>query len=130
MRIVKILLVLLILVSVFACEDILEVPDISGEKIQLLAPSDSTVVGQNPVNFSWNEIPEATQYVVQIAIPNFNNASQIVLDTLVVVDTTYRGPRLSKSMLNESYEWRVKARNSDYETDFTNSSFSVNATGN
>ena len=116
---------------VFAsCEDLLEVPNISEESVELLAPSDSTIVLQSDVNFTWNEVFEATRYHIQVAAPSFENAAQIVVDTLIVVDSTFVSPRFSKTLTDSAYEWRVKAQNSGFETGFTTNKFSVDTTGN
>ena len=112
-----------------SCEDLLEVPDISEESVELLAPSDSTVVVQSDLTFIWNEVYEATQYHVQVAAPNFENAAQIVVDTLIVVDSTFVSPKVHKTLVDSDYEWRVKAMNSDYETEFSLNRFSVNTSG-
>lgn len=113
-----------------SCEDLLEVPDISLESVELLAPSDSTIVTQSDVNFTWNEVFEAEQYHVQVAVPNFENATQIAIDTLMVVDSSYVSPRFSKNLADSEYEWRVKARNSAYETDYSAKKFTVDTSGN
>tara|TARA_R110001592_G_scaffold11019_18_gene55558 strand:- start:3754 stop:4125 length:372 start_codon:yes stop_codon:yes gene_type:complete len=118
------------IVLISSCEELLEVPDISGEEVTLLAPSDSTVVTQAIVNFTWNEVFEAKSYHIQVAQPSFLEASQIVVDTLVVVDSTYVGTRFTKTLINNGYEWRVKALNSDFETEYTTHSFTVQITGN
>jgi len=116
--------------SFSSCEDLLEVPDISEESVELLAPSDSTIVVQSNVNFTWNEVFEATQYHVQVAAPSFENAAQIVVDTLLVVDSVYVGPNFKRVLVDSEYEWRVRAQNSAYETEFTTSKFSVETSGN
>ncbi len=128
----RILITFLVVSTIFfsSCEELLEVPNISNEQVELLAPSDSTIVLQSDVNFTWNEVYEASQYHVQIATPDFDNTAQIVLDTLVVVDSLYTSPRLNKNLADGDYEWRVKAQNSDYETNFTLSQFMVETSGN
>jgi len=119
---------LVVLCSCFlACQDILEVDDISSSLIFLVAPTDNSTVQEGNVNFTWTEITEATGYHIQIAYPDFDNASQIVLDSIVVIDSTYIGPNLTKELLSNNYQWRVKGFNSDYQTDFTVSSFTVNS---
>lgn len=130
MRTIISILILTIGVFCTSCDDFLEVPDISVESVELLAPSDSTIVTQSDVNFTWNEVFEAEQYLVQVAAPSFENATQIVVDTLIVVDSAYVSPRFSKTLVDSDYEWRVKARNSAYETDFSTKKFSVNTSGN
>lgn len=116
---------LLVLVLTFGCQDILEVPDISNEQVRLLAPSDSTIVVQNTVVFSWEEVYEASQYHIQVATPSFENAAQIVIDSVIVADSTFVGTRITKTLNDSEYEWRVKAMNSDFSTEFSINSFSV-----
>ena len=130
MRIFSSIMFISAIVLISSCEELLEVPDISGEEVTLLAPSDSTVVTQTIVNFTWNEVFEAKSYHIQVAQPSFLEASQIVVDTLVVVDSTYVGTRFTKTLINNGYEWRVKALNSDFETEYTTHSFTVQITGN
>lgn len=124
-RTIKILIFILLPLLIIGCEEILEVPDISGEEVQLLAPSDSTVVGESEVGFSWNGIQDADAYLIQVARPVFNNASQLVLDSIIVVDSTFKGTRASKVLTDSDYEWRVKAMNSGYETPFSSNTFKV-----
>ena len=108
---------LLAMLPVFGCEDIIE----------LLAPLQGSIVEENTVNFTWNPIDEANSYSVQVATPNFETAAQIVLDSIIVVDSTFMGTKASKSLINNNYEWRVKAMNSGFETEYSASAFSVNA---
>lgn len=130
MRIFSSVVIVLVVVLVSGCEELLEVQDISGERVTLLAPSDSTVVTQNDVNFTWDEVLEANSYRVQVAQPSFLEASQIVMDTLIVLDSTYVGPRFRKTLVDNSYEWRVKALNSDFETPYTIHWFKVQTSAN
>ncbi|TMM52160.1 hypothetical protein FEE95_20955 [Maribacter algarum] len=130
MKKLQTLLILTVLILFSSCEDLLEVPDISMETVQLLAPSDSTTVVQSNVNFTWDEVYEASQYHVQVAAPSFENAAQIVVDTLIVVDSTFASPRFNRVLTDSDYEWRVRAQNSGYETEFTMHKFSVDTSGN
>ena len=116
----------LVLVLGWGCEDILEVPDISNATVTILAPMDSSVVTTNAVGFNWEKVDEATSYKVQIAAPDFENTSQMVLDSVIVEDTLGNVvTRIDQDLVNGNYAWRVKALNSDYETVFTVSSFQV-----
>lgn len=117
-------------ILVGGCEDILEVPDISGREVQILAPRDSTVVGNTRVNFTWNGVADADAYSVQIARPNFRQAAQILLDSTIVLDSTFIGTKAIKTLDNGDYEWRVKALNSDFQTEFSSSAFKVEASAN
>ncbi len=113
-----------------ACEDILEVPDISNQQVTLLAPLNGTVVNDSVVRFSWGEVMDTEGYVVQVARPTFENAAQFVIDTTIVIDSTFVGARLSTTLSNATYEWRVKAFNSGFETEFFSSRFEVSDTTN
>ena len=64
-------------IMICSCEDILEVPDISNQQIQILAPTNGAAILANKVNFNWNPIEEATGYQIEVAHPNFENATQI-----------------------------------------------------
>lgn len=124
-------LLLIILVSIFSCEDILEVPDISNQTVPILAPSEGTVLTTNAVGFNWQTINDATSYQVQIATPSFENTAQIVMDSIISEDTLgLVNTRIDQSLLNGSYAWRVKALNSDYETKYTLSNFIVDGDEN
>lgn len=123
---VKKLLPLLFLLSLLiACEDIFEVTDISNERVQLLAPTNESVVTDSVVNFNWNGVEEAESYLVQIVTPDFENASQFVLDTVIAIDSTFVGNRISKRLSDNTYQWRVQAQNSDFSTEFSTNGFTV-----
>lgn len=121
----KLLSLLFLFGFLTACEEIFEETDISNEQVQLLAPTNQSVVTDSIVNFNWNGVEEADSYLVQIASPNFENAAQFVLDTVMVVDSTYIGNRISKKLSNASYEWRVQAQNSGFSTEFSTNGFTV-----
>jgi hypothetical protein len=130
MRPILSILLFIGIVFLSSCEELLEVTDISDQEVNLLAPSDSVVVMQTDVRFSWEEVFEAHSYHVQVAQPSFDNATQIVVDTLVVVDSTYTGSSFVKSLPDNSYEWRVKGLNSDFETPFKTHRFWVESIKN
>lgn len=124
-------LAMALLVGLASCDDILEVPDISEQSVIILAPMDGSALTANSVNFNWETVDEAKGYRIQIASPNFTNTAQLVLDSIVAVDTLGQvTPRLGQNLLNGNYEWRIKAFNSAYETSYTTSAFSVNGDAN
>jgi hypothetical protein len=92
----KSFLILVLLCSLLSCEAIF-VEDISDRTVVLLAA-----------------------YQIQIATPNFQNASQILLDS-ISIETSF-----TKELVAGSYEWRVKASNSDYTTNYSSNAFIVN----
>jgi len=115
----------------FSCEDLLEVPDISEQQIEVLAPLDGTTVTNNQVNFDWNALEDADGYRIQIATPNFDNASQFLLDNLSTRDSLGQlNTNLSLALLNGSYQWRIKGVNSGFETAFATQGFTVNGDPN
>ncbi|WP_306013952.1 MULTISPECIES: hypothetical protein [unclassified Allomuricauda] len=122
-----ILMMLIGSIGLCACEDILEVPDISAQTINILAPTNGTILTNNTVNLNWENVEEATGYTVQVATPNFENAAQILMDSVIEMDTLgYLPTQLQQNLLNGNYEWRVKAFNSGFETLYSTSVFQVN----
>jgi hypothetical protein len=104
------------------CQEILFVEDISAEQVAVLAPTELAVVQTGNVTFSWQPVYEAESYQIQIATPTFTNATQIVLDS------TLHATSFSKEIVTGSYQWRVKALNSAYQTNYTTVSFSATDT--
>lgn len=101
------------------CEDILVVEDIKKEKVRLISPYSNAVIYDSEINFNWELVDEAESYRLQITYPNFQEATQIILDS--VVSTTQFSIILSPN----NYEWRVKGINSEYSTEYSTSNFRV-----
>tara|TARA_R110002012_G_scaffold294098_1_gene490029 strand:- start:3898 stop:4590 length:693 start_codon:yes stop_codon:yes gene_type:complete len=111
----------------FSCDDILEVDDISNQEVQILAPKEGAMIGSNTVNFNWDELGSAEAYRIQIAQPNFENASQILMDSTMVKDTLGRViTSIQKRLLNGNYQWRIRASNSGFQTAYATFGFTVN----
>ncbi len=111
---------LVILLSLFlGCEAIF-VEDISGDTVEILAPQSNTTISSGNIDFNWQLVSEADSYNIQIATPNFQNASQILTDSIT------SGIIYQKNLDAGEYEWRVKAMNSEYETEYSAASFTVN----
>ncbi|PQJ76538.1 hypothetical protein [Polaribacter glomeratus] len=108
-----------VLLLFYNCEVFFE-EDISNEQVLLLAPSNNSEVVAGSIQFNWQEVLEATDYQIQIATPDFEQASQIVLDS-IVTNTIY-----TKDLEVGAYQWRIKASNSGYSTGYQTNSFSVN----
>lgn len=108
----KVLISLIVFQFLTACDAVF-VENISDKKVVLVSPSDSVEVQAGFVNFHWNSIEDATDYRLQIAMPSFVDPSQIVLDT-AIVDISFKD-----SLTIGDYQWRVKAVNSDYQTNYT-----------
>lgn len=102
-----------------SCDAILFEEDISKAKIVLVAPSDQAEFFTTGVTFSWEKVPEATTYQLQIAKPDFFNPTQLVLDTIIKTTS------FIKQLPLASYEWRVKALNTSYSTAYVSRKFTV-----
>ena len=123
--------ILITMVLVASCEDILEEVDISDRQVTIFAPLDSTTISSNEVNFNWDKVEDATSYRFQLATPNFVETQQLVLDSVFELDTLGNvGTRIQRTLVNGTYEWRIKAMNSGFETVYTNSGFVVNGDDN
>jgi hypothetical protein len=102
-----------------SCEDILFEKDISKNQITLIAPVNNAPFFSTGVTFSWETAEGATKYQLQIAKPDFENPMQIVLDT-IVTNTNF-----TQQLPIGKYEWRVRALNESYETNYSTRSFSI-----
>lgn len=105
--------------ALLACEETIFEPDISEESVQLLAPANGSVVNTESVQFNWEGVEGATSYRIQIANPDFENASQILVDSTTDVLS------FSERITPGSYQWRVRAQNDGHQTLYTTASFSV-----
>ena len=101
---------LLFILMFTSCEEVLLEDDISDVSITVLAPANNAEFYSTSVTFTWEAVEYATAYKIQIAKPNFENATEIILDE-TTENTSY-----TKQLNIGTYEWRVKAVNSSYET--------------
>ncbi len=115
----KLVVIVSLVLGFMACSDIVRVEDISDETVSILAPSNNAILNSTDVTFNWQTVEEADEYRIQIADPNFTEALQIVTDSTVTTTSFFI------ALNGGSYEWRVKALNSAYETAYTIQSFSV-----
>ena len=113
-------LIVILAVAFLSCEELINEDNISGETVVLTAPSDGAALAQTDIVLSWEVLDGAAEYQLQIAQPSFAAPLQIVKDSILT------GNHLSVSLDPNSYEWRVKARNSAYETGFSTWSFTIN----
>lgn len=98
-----------------------EIVDISEKIVALLAPANTVVFGStDTINFSWDPVLEADTYSFQVAIPSFENATEIIKNESTTTSTF----SVSNLAVN-SYEWRVRALNSTYQTSYSTQNFTV-----
>ncbi|WP_428231946.1 hypothetical protein [Flavobacterium sp.] len=95
------------------------VDDITKKEVSLTAPANNAILSTSGVTFSWETVEDADKYQLQIAIPSFEAAQQIVLDTVVSKNSYTQQLNIGK------YEWRIRAINSAYETVYTKRSFEI-----
>lgn len=105
--------------SFFSCEEIIMEKDISKSEVVLTAPMNNAQFYSTGVTFTWDVVTDATEYQLQIATPNFANPLQIVLDKTIKENT------FTQQLPLGNYEWRVKAINSAYSTNYSSRQFSV-----
>ena len=85
--------------------------DISETIVVLLAPADAVSFGPtDTINFSWDPVLNAETYSFQIAIPSFENATEIIKNETTIA-TTFSVSNLAVN----SYEWRVRALNPTFK---------------
>lgn len=116
---IKKIIVSVLLISLFNCEELIEIEDISNEAVIILAPSDNSTIDTATINFSWQAIEFAETYQLQIARSNFDAPEEIVEDTLINI-TNY-----TKTLSEGNYQWRIKAKNFGYETLYTTQNLTV-----
>ncbi|MBR9914712.1 MAG: hypothetical protein GYB32_07785 [Algicola sp.] len=116
---VKTILVSLITLCFLSCKDLIEVEDISAESVTVLAPMDNVTLNENIVTFSWEPLEYAETYQLQIVAPSFESPAQIVQDTIVLNNS------FSGSFSANNYQWRIKALNFAYETQYTTQNLTI-----
>jgi len=95
--------------------------DISQTTVVLLAPADAVSFGAtDTINFSWDPVLNAETYSFQIAIPSFENATEII-ENEITNATVFSVSNLAVN----SYEWRVRALNPSFQTNYTTQKFTV-----
>ncbi len=113
------LLLGILFITFFSCEEIIMEKDISKSEVVLVAPTNNAQFYSTGVTFTWDIVADATEYQLQIATPNFANPLQIVLDT------TIKENSFTQQLLIGNYEWRVRAKNSAYSTNYASRLVSV-----
>ncbi|AWI25281.1 hypothetical protein [Flavobacterium pallidum] len=106
-------------ILLFSCSEIIMEEDISDSEITLVAPGDNTQFNSTGITFSWNAVNKASGYQLEIAKPNFTDPLQIVLDT-TVTNTSF-----TQQLVIGHYQWRVRAVNSAYHTNYATRSFEI-----
>ncbi|MCA6363625.1 MAG: hypothetical protein IM638_11360 [Bacteroidetes bacterium] len=99
------------------------VGDLSGKRVTILAPADSTSANTTSPLFWWEEINDATGYRIQIVFPNFAAPQQLVYDTLV------SGDRFNPVLqAGRSYTWRIRPENGATTGDWVTRQLRIDST--
>ena len=112
-------LIIIVLIFFVSCEEIINEQNIESDEVTVIAPSQRSTVASGSVSFDWEPIDGASSYRIQIATPNFQQAAQVVVDSATSVT------RESFPLDAGSYQWRVRAENSAYVTDYVVIDFEV-----
>ena len=103
-----------------ACEEILTVPNIENETVELLSPSSNAIIKSPSVRFSWLSIENTERYLLQVFVVDEESSSNIIIDTLVT------GLQFTDTLtINGNYTWRVRGENSGYKTSFSTNTFQI-----
>jgi hypothetical protein len=123
MRILKIrnALIFFILVVIVGCKTFFE-PDISNNSIKLLSPTTGTETEIASQTFWWEKVDGASDYRLQIVSPSFDSTEVLILDTLVSTD------KFIFVLYPSVLEWRVRAENSVYQTNWTMNKLQIYST--
>jgi hypothetical protein len=113
--------VLFVMIIFTSCKDII-VMDISDEKVVLLSPYDHLESYSSTQTFWWEYVEDAEKYQLQVVSPDFVQTETLVLDTLITKD------QFLYNLIPGKYQWRVRALNSVYSTDFTIFSLQIDST--
>ena len=108
------------LALLFSCEEILTVPNIENEEVQLLSPTADSNLTIPLVKYSWEKVENASNYRLQVFMPSIENATQVLLDTLILNESF-----IDSIEKNGQYQWRVRAENSGYNSPYSDARFSV-----
>jgi len=103
-----------------SCDKYIE-DDISNEHVVMLSPADGVVTHETTITFWWEEMDEASKYVLQVATPSFESAIRLVVDT-TMTETMYE-----YDFTPNSYECRVRAENSGSETEYIYRTFTIDS---
>ena len=118
-QVFKKFMVIVVVLFLFNCEQIIEVEDISNEHIVVLSPVNNTTLTSTEVNFTWEPLDFAEQYQLQIVHPNFEAAEVFVEDTIITANS------FIKPLVTNTYQWRVRALNFAYETQYTTQNLTI-----
>lgn len=111
----KTLYFLAAVLSMAGCDDFF-VRDISGETVEIVAPTDGASITEGDATFCWNVVRGAESYRLTIVSPSFAEAVSTICDVIVVPDSAAVGCLHTETLLRGDYQWSLTGLNSEYTT--------------
>ena len=110
----RIFTLLCLLLTAASCEVLEE--DISGDKVEAIAPADGMEVAAGETHFRWRALDYATQHEFTLVESSFAAVRRVVCDTLIRADTlgAARSYGCRVTLAAGTYQWRVTACNGGY----------------
>lgn len=94
--------------------------DISSSSVLLRGPSDNYHTKAIDATFWWDTVAGAKQYEFLVVSPDYQNPETLEMDTVIAIN------KLVTKLPAGSYQWCVRAINSDYETAYSCRTIVVN----
>ena len=94
-----------------SCDDIFE-RDISGEQVEIIAPSDGMVVMEGKVTFSWNVLRGAEFYRLVVVGPSFDKAMSALCDEVIIADSAAMSCSHTFFLTAGNCQWTLQGVNS------------------
>jgi stress-induced morphogen len=91
-------------------------PDISGNRVAVVAPIDRTEIEEGTVPFRWTALNGADKYRVTIVSPDFEHARLAVRDTILLGDSLSLVFGFRQKLTPAKYQWSIQAFNKTYES--------------
>lgn len=118
--VLKILIFSVSVSVVLSCEDLFVV-DISDKTITVLTPLEGRVYTDTEVSFFWEPLEGASVYHIQVFKPSYLNMQGVCYDTICSLNS------LKFVLAPDKYEWRIRAENDYYRTEYFYNKFEVNS---
>lgn len=99
------LILLVLAILTYSCEDILE-ENIGNDTVQILSPINNSTIESNVVNFKWNTLNGANKYRIQV----------YESDQVLVLDSLTNKTSITLPLNAGKYIWRVRGENYAYES--------------
>jgi stress-induced morphogen len=91
-------------------------PDISTNRVSIVAPVNGTEIEEGVVPFRWTALHGADKYRVMIVSPDFEHARLAVRDTIIFNDSISLGFGFGQKLTPANYQWSIQAFNKTYES--------------